>query len=87
MNISNAIFQLGNIHQLPSPMGTDKARAVKADNCWGERLLVENMGSISFSKDKGKWGGLGRDYHSNLYPTPLTVVIQSVFNFCRIFRI
>jgi hypothetical protein len=53
MNISNAIFQLGNIHQLPIPMGTDKTRAVKADNCWGERLLVENMGSKSFSKGKG----------------------------------
>lgn len=39
----SVISQSGRMIQMPREMGTDNIRAVKADNCWGERFLGLNI--------------------------------------------
>jgi hypothetical protein len=40
---SKAIHQTGLMIYIPIAIGTDKVKAVNADNCWGERFFCESM--------------------------------------------
>ena len=74
-----AIIKSGLINQMPIEIGIAKIAAVKAESCLGERFLVFSIEAIYiFATELGV-------QISNLYPTPFTVVMQSMPNFCLTF--
>ena len=49
------IIQSGLITQIPNEIGSERNNAVKADNCWGEKFFVLNIGTkISRSRKLGR---------------------------------
>jgi hypothetical protein len=98
MNVTIGIHQFLMNIRLANPPTNEMVKALNKAIRRGLIFLVSNIdasyGKVASSRSPVTsqpflcdYNSLRLDYNSNLYPTPFTVVIQSIPNFWRILRI